>query len=157
MMKWSVFMTGTHMNKQGTESSGKIHDPTVNSGGWLTGVTVGRRYRSQGSILPSNDLRAILTMHIVRYLAPWKSMKSMTDSKAPRARTDGRRTLLVYMDAALIKELKKAALDHERNVYEIVEEAARDWLYRAAGKKGAALSTSKTSLQRQTKATRSVK
>ena len=84
-------------------------------------------------------------------------MKSMTDSKAPRARTDGRRTLLVYMDAALIKELKKAALDHERNVYEIVEEAARDWLSRAAGKRGAAVSMSKTSPTKQTKATRSVK
>jgi len=61
------------------------------------------------------------------------------------------------MDAALIKELKKAALDHERNVYEIVEEAARDWLSRAAGKSGAAVPTSKTSPQKQTKATRSVK
>jgi hypothetical protein len=61
------------------------------------------------------------------------------------------------MDAALIKELKKAALDHERNVYEIVEEAAREWLSRAANKRGAAMSTSKTSLQKQMKATRLVK
>lgn len=83
--------------------------------------------------------------------------KPMTDSNAPRARTDGRRTLLVYMDAALIKELKKAALDDERNVYEIVEEAARDWLSRAASKRGASASMSKTSPQKQTKATRLVK
>ena len=36
--------------------------------------------------------------------------------------------MLVYLDGELIKELKKAALDQERNVYEIVEEASRDWL-----------------------------
>jgi hypothetical protein len=53
------------------------------------------------------------------------------DSNRPlRSRTDGRRSLLVYLDAELIKELKKAALDDERNAYEIVEEAARDWLAR---------------------------
>jgi hypothetical protein len=51
-----------------------------------------------------------------------------------RARTDGRRTLLVYLDGALIKSLKKAALDDERNVYEIVEEAAKDWLDRRGRK-----------------------
>ena len=47
-----------------------------------------------------------------------------------RTRTDGRRSLLVYLDASLIKELKKAALDDERNAYEIVEEAVSDWLAR---------------------------
>jgi hypothetical protein len=56
----------------------------------------------------------------------------MSASKEPekpaRVRTDGRKTLLVYLDGGLIKNLKKAALDDERNVYEIVEEAARDWL-----------------------------
>ena len=60
--------------------------------------------------------------------------KPMTDPKAPRARTDGRRTLLVYMDAALIKELKKAALDDDTNSYEIVEAATREWLARRAKK-----------------------
>jgi hypothetical protein len=58
----------------------------------------------------------------------------ITDLKAPRARTDGRRTLLVYMDAALIKELKKAALDHDINSYEIVEEATREGLARRSKK-----------------------
>jgi len=47
-----------------------------------------------------------------------------------RSRTDGRRTLLVYMNSDLIKEVKKIALDEERNVYEIVEEATFDWLNR---------------------------
>jgi hypothetical protein len=46
------------------------------------------------------------------------------------ARADGRRTLLVYLESELIKDLKRAALDEERNVYEIVEDAARDWLKR---------------------------
>jgi len=51
-----------------------------------------------------------------------------TATKRTSPRTDGRRTLLVYLDGDLIKALKKVALDEERNVYEIVEEAARDWL-----------------------------
>jgi hypothetical protein len=53
------------------------------------------------------------------------------DKGAVRTRSDGRRTLLVYMDSELIKEIKKIALDVERNVYEIVEEATRDWLNKA--------------------------
>ncbi|WP_172122491.1 hypothetical protein [Devosia sp. 919] len=48
--------------------------------------------------------------------------------KPIRDRADGRRSLLVYMDAGLIKELKKAAVDEDRNAYEIVEEATRKWL-----------------------------
>ena len=59
-------------------------------------------------------------------------MPAPLDSNAPgrtaRLRADGRRTLLVYLHADLIKDLKRAALDEERNVYEIVEEASRDWL-----------------------------
>jgi hypothetical protein len=54
--------------------------------------------------------------------------KSELDLKNLKARSDGRRTLLVYMDPGLIKDLKKAALDEDRTVYEIVEEATRDWL-----------------------------
>ena len=42
-----------------------------------------------------------------------------------RLRADGRRSLLVYLDAALIKRLKKSALDLDTNTYEIVEEAVR--------------------------------
>ena len=56
------------------------------------------------------------------------------EPKDPRARTDGRKTLLVYMDAGLIKDVKRAALDDDRNVYEIVEEATRDWVAKRAKK-----------------------
>ena len=66
----------------------------------------------------------------VNALAIWRSMvdDQPTESKAAtRKRADGRRSLLVYMDADLIKRLKKTALDHERNAYDIVEEAVRDW------------------------------
>jgi hypothetical protein len=56
-----------------------------------------------------------------------------TNSKASvRTRADGRRSLLVYLDANLIKELKKTALDEDRNAYEIVEDAVREWLRRHA-------------------------
>jgi hypothetical protein len=60
--------------------------------------------------------------------------KTTDQQKAPRVRTDGRKGLLVYLDAGLIKDLKKAGLDDDRNVYDIVEEASRDWLARR-GKK----------------------
>jgi hypothetical protein len=56
--------------------------------------------------------------------------------KATRKRTDGRKTLPVCLDRELIKNLKRAALDDERNVYEIVEEASRTWLRRRAVKSG---------------------
>ncbi len=61
--------------------------------------------------------------------------KPVKDPKASRPRNDGRKSLFVYLDADLIKELKKAALDDDANVYEIVEEATRLWLARR-GKKG---------------------
>jgi len=72
-------------------------------------------------------------MQSVSYLAIWKSMVRSTstgDSKAPRLRKDGRKSLLVYLPATLIKDLKKAALDDDRNTYDIVEEAAQQWLAR---------------------------
>jgi hypothetical protein len=53
------------------------------------------------------------------------------DSIPPaHSRADGRKSLLVYLQPELIKDLKKAALDDERNAYEIVEEAIREWLPR---------------------------
>ncbi|MBD8066049.1 hypothetical protein IC608_11250 [Devosia sp. PTR5] len=52
------------------------------------------------------------------------------EATAERRRRDGRRALLVYMDAALIKKLKKAALDEDCNAYEIVEQATKEWLGR---------------------------
>ena len=47
-----------------------------------------------------------------------------------RVRKDGRRQLLVYLDPALIKTLKKVAVDRDVNVYDIVDEATREWLDR---------------------------
>jgi hypothetical protein len=47
-----------------------------------------------------------------------------------RSRDDGRKQLLVYLPPDLIKDLKKAALDEDRNVYDLVEEASREWLAR---------------------------
>ncbi|MCJ2117008.1 hypothetical protein MKK65_10575 [Methylobacterium sp. J-001] len=41
----------------------------------------------------------------------------------PALRRDGRRALYVYLPPALIRDLKKAALDEERPAYELVEEA----------------------------------
>ncbi|RUX96920.1 hypothetical protein EOA25_28630 [Mesorhizobium sp. M2A.F.Ca.ET.040.01.1.1] len=48
--------------------------------------------------------------------------------RVPIQRTDGRRSLLVYLDPVVIKALKKAAVDDDRHSYEIAEEAIRDWL-----------------------------
>lgn len=50
-----------------------------------------------------------------------------------RVRADGRRQLLVYFDPELIKGLKRVALDEDVHVYEIVEQAAREWLERHSG------------------------
>ncbi len=62
--------------------------------------------------------------------------EKLTDSKAAaRKRADGRRSLLVYLDADLIKRLKKTALDLDTNTYEIVEEAVRNWLERREERK----------------------
>jgi len=55
--------------------------------------------------------------------------------RASRLRPDGRKPFLAYLDRDLIKALKKAALDDDRNAYEIVEEAVGDYLA-ARGKRG---------------------
>ncbi|VTZ21101.1 conserved hypothetical protein [Methylocella tundrae] len=60
---------------------------------------------------------------------------SNQESKPNRSRADGRTSFLAYLDADLIKELKKAALDDERNAYEIVEEAIVNWLARRGKKR----------------------
>lgn len=57
-------------------------------------------------------------------------MSKISHEKSARARADGRRSLLVYLDPNVIKQLKKAALDEDRTAYEITEEAVRDWLRR---------------------------
>ena len=57
------------------------------------------------------------------------------ESKPIRKRPDGRKSLLVYMDEALIKKLKKVAVDEDCNAYDIVEESTRDWLLKHRAKK----------------------
>ena len=47
-----------------------------------------------------------------------------------RTRSDGRKSLLVYLRHDLIRKLKMAALDEERPAYEITEEAVSQWLER---------------------------
>lgn len=44
------------------------------------------------------------------------------DGVSTPPRKDGRRPLMVYLELALIKDLKKEALDRNINVYELVEE-----------------------------------
>jgi|tagenome__1003787_1003787.scaffolds.fasta_scaffold20062697_2 predicted transcriptional regulator len=51
-------------------------------------------------------------------------------------RKDGRRSLLVYMESDLIKELKKLAVDREVTVFSIVEDAVRDWVRRQEKRDG---------------------
>lgn len=56
-------------------------------------------------------------------------MVRATRSRKPaRVRADGRKSLLVYLNPEIIKELKKVALDEDRTAYEITEEAVSAWL-----------------------------
>jgi hypothetical protein len=66
-----------------------------------------------------------------RYLAIQKASYLELSLKSPkRIRADGRRALLVYFRPDLIKRLKVAALDEDRTVYELAEEAVSGWLVR---------------------------
>jgi len=71
---------------------------------------------------------------MISYLAIWISVmqtkKTDPESADRKPRADGRKPLLAYLNPLVIKDLKRAALDDDRNTYEIVEEAARDWLAR---------------------------
>jgi hypothetical protein len=54
------------------------------------------------------------------------------------------------MEAGLIKEVKRAALDDDKNVYEIVEDATRKWLAGRAKKARAnSLANAKDELARE--------
>jgi len=55
--------------------------------------------------------------------------KSIKQKKTP-PRSDGRRPLTTYMFPDTIKQLKMAALEDDRNAYEILEEAVSHWLER---------------------------
>ena len=54
--------------------------------------------------------------------------RKQAGTKPIRVRKDGRHQLLVYLDPELIKKLKRFALDEDIHVYEIVEQASREWL-----------------------------
>lgn len=54
--------------------------------------------------------------------------RTLRIKRLSRVRSDGRKSLLVYLHPNLIKELKKAALDEDRTAYEITEEAVAAWL-----------------------------
>ena len=58
-----------------------------------------------------------------------KKNESAADPRS--SREDGRKQFLTYMRADLIKEVKKAALDQERNAYELVEDAVEQYLRNA--------------------------
>lgn len=45
-----------------------------------------------------------------------------------RVRGDGRRQVLIYLLPEIIKELKRAALDEDKPIYLLAEEAILDWL-----------------------------
>ena len=56
--------------------------------------------------------------------------------KPIRVRKHGRRQMLVYLDPKLIKTLKKAAVDRDVHLYDIVDDAARAWLERQGSEAG---------------------
>ncbi len=57
-------------------------------------------------------------------------MAKTTKQKKTPPRSDGRRPLTTYMFPDTIKQLKMAALEEDRNAYEILEEAVSHWLER---------------------------
>ncbi len=62
--------------------------------------------------------------------------KAKKERKTP-LRDDGRMNTTVYMFPETIKRLKMAALQDDRNSYEIVEEAVLEWLKRRKTKQRA--------------------
>jgi hypothetical protein len=55
-------------------------------------------------------------------------MAKAPEPKQRTKRADGRKSLLVYINPEVIRELKKRALDEGRTAYEITEEALSEWL-----------------------------
>ena len=52
----------------------------------------------------------------------------MTNRKPKSNTDDKRKALLVYLPSDQIKDLKKSAIDIDRTVSSVVEEAVSDWL-----------------------------
>jgi hypothetical protein len=60
-----------------------------------------------------------------------RSMAAKKTARAPRKKPVGdRRQFLTTMSADVIKAVKQAAIEDDSNAWEIMEEAARDWLDR---------------------------
>lgn len=68
----------------------------------------------------------------------YAGLQKLAPNSKKRIREDGRQSLLVYMDADLVRELKKAAIDEECNAYEIVEVATKKWLAERGKSRGKA-------------------
>jgi hypothetical protein len=68
---------------------------------------------------PSNEARSV-----------GMPAKKPPASGAPKLPVGDRRQFLTTMSADVIKAVKQAALDDNRNAWEIMEEAARQWLER---------------------------
>lgn len=80
------------------------------------------------------DLIRVRTCRVASLLSSYLNVEGVV--MAPlRQREDGRRQLLVYLDPHVIKEIKKAAVDQDRPVYEIAEEALSTWLAKLARSK----------------------
>lgn len=67
---------------------------------------------------------------------PTKPTKDATSAR-PRAPA-GKKQVLVIMDRGVIKEVKMAALDDDRKMSHVFEEAAREWLAKRKARKGIA-------------------
>jgi hypothetical protein len=68
---------------------------------------------------------------------PTKNKKETTAGR-PRAPA-GKRQMLVIMDQQVIKEAKMAALEDDRKMSHVVEEATREWLAKRKARKGTGL------------------
>jgi hypothetical protein len=54
--------------------------------------------------------------------------KSREEAASTRARSDGRRQLLLYISPEVIRELKRAAIDADKPAYELAELAIAEFL-----------------------------
>jgi hypothetical protein len=57
-------------------------------------------------------------------------MSRSTGPRKAKPRADGRRAMLLYIKPALIRDLKKAAIDAGTTAFLVAEEAIKEWLDR---------------------------
>ena len=63
-------------------------------------------------------------------------IKSASEDERDNGPPDGRRQILLHLDAGLIKDLKKAAVDLDTSASAIVNEAVDEWLRSRRLRKG---------------------